>query len=129
MRHALVVLAAFGTLAVLAGCRAGERMPGRHLLGSCANSPETCQSCNNSEGDCAACAQSAPAGRQGGIGAGLCRGCGGRGCGLCMRGAGRGAEAEGNFTPGPPTAAVTYPYYTVRGPRDFLARNPPSIGP
>jgi hypothetical protein len=29
---------------------------------------------------------------------------------------------------GPPTAAVAYPYYTVRGPRDFLMDNPPSIG-
>jgi hypothetical protein len=30
---------------------------------------------------------------------------------------------------GPPTGAVAYPYYTNRGPRDFLASNPPSIGP
>jgi hypothetical protein len=30
---------------------------------------------------------------------------------------------------GPPTAQVTYPYYTVRGPRDFFAAHPPSIGP
>ena len=30
---------------------------------------------------------------------------------------------------GPPAGAITYPYYTVRGPRDFLAKNPPSIGP
>jgi hypothetical protein len=28
-----------------------------------------------------------------------------------------------------PAAAVAYPYYTVRGPRDFLDRNPESIGP
>ena len=32
------------------------------------------------------------------------------------------------FTPGPPTAQVGYPYYTHRGPRDFLMANPPSIG-
>ncbi|MEM7361869.1 MAG: hypothetical protein AAF335_02550, partial [Bacteroidota bacterium] len=32
------------------------------------------------------------------------------------------------FTPGPPTATVGYPYYTHRGPRDFLLDNPPSIG-
>lgn len=25
---------------------------------------------------------------------------------------------------GPPTATVTYPYYTIRGPRDFLNPNP-----
>ncbi len=33
------------------------------------------------------------------------------------------------YMSGPPTAAVTYPYYTTRGPRDFLLANPPSIGP
>lgn len=33
------------------------------------------------------------------------------------------------YMSGPPTAAVTYPYYTTRGPRDFLLDNPPSIGP
>jgi hypothetical protein len=32
------------------------------------------------------------------------------------------------FTAGPPTATVAYPYYTHRGPRDFLLDNPPSIG-
>ncbi|HZZ26593.1 MAG TPA: hypothetical protein VFE46_01195 [Pirellulales bacterium] len=30
---------------------------------------------------------------------------------------------------GPPAAQVAYPYYTSRGPRDFFANNPPSIGP
>ena len=29
---------------------------------------------------------------------------------------------------GPPTAAYAYPYYTTRGPRDFLLNNPSSIG-
>ena len=29
---------------------------------------------------------------------------------------------------GPTTAQVGYPYYTTRGPRDFLLDNPPSIG-
>lgn len=29
---------------------------------------------------------------------------------------------------GPSTAQVGYPYYTVRGPRDFLQDDPPSIG-
>ena len=31
--------------------------------------------------------------------------------------------------PGPPTAAITYPYYTVRGPRDFFQKYPTPIGP
>lgn len=30
---------------------------------------------------------------------------------------------------GPPAPTVTYPYYTTRAPRDFLSRNPASIGP
>jgi hypothetical protein len=30
---------------------------------------------------------------------------------------------------GPQTGQVVYPYYTTRGPRDFLNPNPPSIGP
>jgi hypothetical protein len=30
------------------------------------------------------------------------------------------AMAPPAYQAGPPTAAVTYPYYTVRGPRDFL---------
>lgn len=29
---------------------------------------------------------------------------------------------------GMPGAVVAYPYYTIRGPRDFLLDNPPSIG-
>lgn len=35
---------------------------------------------------------------------------------------------EYNGPAGPPTAQVAYPYYTTRGPRDFLQNNPPSIG-
>lgn len=51
-------------------------------------------------------------------------GCAGGHCNLAAR---RMANMQG--PPGPPTAAVTYPYYTNRGPRDFLARNPGNIGP
>ncbi|MCU0713163.1 MAG: hypothetical protein MUC43_13975 [Pirellula sp.] len=29
---------------------------------------------------------------------------------------------------GVPAAATAYPYYTVRGPRDFFANNPPNLG-
>ena len=54
---------------------------------------------------------------------GSCHGCGGLGCGLCC---GRRHQA---YTPGPPVGTITYPYYTTRGPRDFLARSPQTIGP
>lgn len=39
------------------------------------------------------------------------------------------AVANQPFRPGAPSAQVAYPYYTHRGPRDFLMANPPSIGP
>jgi hypothetical protein len=41
----------------------------------------------------------------------------------------RDSGGEYEFAAGPPTGATSYPYYTTRGPRDFLARNPRSIGP
>jgi len=49
-----------------------------------------------------------------------------RRCGPACRG---GRDCEEVFDPGPPTGAITYPYYTVRGPRDFLAEYPRPIGP
>ena len=45
------------------------------------------------------------------------------GC-LCNSG-----DQNHNCAPGPPTGQTAYPYYTLRGPRDFLLGNPPSIGP
>lgn len=39
------------------------------------------------------------------------------------------AVANQPFQAGAPSAQVAYPYYTHRGPRDFLMDNPPSIGP
>ena len=56
---------------------------------------------------------------------GICARCGLRGCGGC---GGLGMQADA-FTPGPAMGAVSYPYYTMRGPRDFLATNPTPIGP
>ncbi len=75
-----------------------------------------------------------------GRGGGGCSACGGSGCGLCQRMVGRVAsgfcphsggypEAYNDYTPSPPSGQVAYPYYTTRGPRDFLSSNPPSIGP
>jgi hypothetical protein len=51
------------------------------------------------------------------------------GCRSCGFGGGPSADDQLYNEPGPPTGAITYPYYTTRGPRDFLARNPASIGP
>ncbi|MBX7075318.1 MAG: hypothetical protein K1X71_19425 [Pirellulales bacterium] len=53
------------------------------------------------------------------------------GCSDCARRHGGGGEsyAGPQGPPGPPVGQVAYPYYTTRGPRDFLARNPGDIGP
>jgi hypothetical protein len=71
-----------------------------------------------------------------------CGGCGdggcGGGCSSCGGGGGPGSYAargprnsggQPAFDDGPPGGQVAYPYYTNRGPRDFLARDPRSIGP
>ena len=63
-----------------------------------------------------------------------CNNCGSSDSCGCGRGGAGGRHYSGPNTEeytdsGPPSAAVTYPYYTTRGPRDFLARNPRGIGP
>jgi hypothetical protein len=62
--------------------------------------------------------------------------CGADGCGLHgyfasgWRGGCHNQDYRQDQPPyGPQTAQVAYPYYTIRGPRDFLVDNPPSIGP
>jgi hypothetical protein len=55
-------------------------------------------------------------------------GCGRPDCPRCGRGGG-GQEAGDPGEAGPATGAITYPYYTLHGPRDFLQRTPSPIGP
>src|SRR3954465_5875389 len=63
-------------------------------------------------------------------GRGYCGGGPGVGCSGCpFCGCGPSGDQNYNFNPGPPVAQTAYPYYTLRGPRDFLLNNPPSIGP
>lgn len=63
-------------------------------------------------------------------GRGYCGDGPGVGCGVCnVCGCGPSGDHNYNFNPGPPVAQTAYPYYTLRGPRDFLLGNPPSIGP
>lgn len=47
--------------------------------------------------------------------------------GLLGHNTGAAIQSQG-FQAGPPSAQVAYPYYSHRGPRDFLLDNPPSIG-
>jgi hypothetical protein len=98
--------------------------------------------CNN----CGACDQGGQCGPCGDYDYSACgncnRGCcpGGCCCGCCETYAGCCCKTQGpgccssgdhqyNFNPGPPVGQVAYPYYTVRGPRDFLLKNPAPIGP
>jgi hypothetical protein len=62
---------------------------------------------------------------------GYCLNCGGPPSpgGECCPCCGPSGDHVYTFNPGPPTGQTAYPYYTLRGPRDFLLGNPPSIGP
>jgi hypothetical protein len=52
-------------------------------------------------------------------------------CNACGLGICRDGGQAGPALPSqqPPVAAITYPYYTTRGPRDFLQQTPSPIGP
>lgn len=117
MKRAIFSLMTVAVFVGLVGCISQHgRRPWACMGGSCVQAPENCQSCNE------------PCDNGGDPGRVLrCHGCGGLGCKLCCHG--RAVEAPEAAPSGPPTGAVTYPYYTTRGPRDFLAKNPPSIGP
>ncbi len=102
MRHALYVLLAVSVLAGMVGCCCDRS----------ALSPQ-CQglsawlrgSCDRAPATCQCCDDCIPCGPQ------------------------RFRQCDEQCASGPPTGAIAYPYYTTRGPRDFLANNPRSIGP
>jgi hypothetical protein len=110
----------------LTGCVTQHgRRPWACMGGSCAQAAETGRSCDAGCGaSCdATCGASCDPG--GVEDPPKCR----RGCrARALRSQPVIVEAE-QAPAGPATGAVTYPYYTTRGPRDFLAKNPPSIGP
>jgi hypothetical protein len=85
------------------GCLCGGSMPGH-----CPAPGPHCPCCGHGY-CCTCCGPPAP------------------GCPCCCCGAS--GDQNYNFMPGPPVAQTAYPYYTLRGPRDFLLDNPPSIGP
>jgi hypothetical protein len=69
------------------------------------------------------------AGKPPGCGGNVCNGsCRGR-CPLAQKAARLCAYGACGGSQGPQHGQVTFPYYTIRGPRDFLNPNPPSIGP
>jgi len=115
MRCALI-LTAVAVLAGLTGCASTTAQCGPGcMVGTCADAPDTCASCTAGCGSCA---------DPGGVvcDPGTSQGTSLLGCLSCRR-------WRKPCNPGPPAGAITYPYYTLRGPRDFLASNPRSIGP
>ena len=123
MKRALLMLVAIALTAGLAGCRSSQCgcLTGM-VRGTCQDAPENCGGCGEDGMACgpAGCAPSGMMGK-GGFRGGFCNTCRGIGCMMC-----RGQQM---INPGPPTGTTTYPYYTTRASRDFLASQPRSIGP
>jgi hypothetical protein len=127
MKRALFSVLMLIVVAGLVGCKGHNawRRPACTDCG-CAQASDGCQTC---EGGCdntgdGVCDESCTAAK--GFRCRLCKE------GLCKRGLCKerlGEAASEPVAAGPATGAVTYPYYTTRGPRDFLAKNPGSIGP
>lgn len=125
MKRAIFVLSAVCVIGLMSGC-AGGKCGGVH--GSCYRAPENCVSST------ATCPTEACAGegvQQCGFFERIKGRCGNE-CGDCGCECGRphclghcGGRCAGRTCTGP----LPYPYYTLRGPRDFLAPCPPSIGP
>ena len=111
MKRAMYSILTVFVLVGLTGCMTQRgQSPTTYVGESCAQDSENCQSCDDPGEEY--CSDPGRPVR--------CRMCRDRGCRQCC---------EESFTPGPAAGAITYPYYTVRGPRDFFADNPPSIGP
>jgi hypothetical protein len=50
-------------------------------------------------------------------------------CPRCRAGQPMNGQPTGDPSQAPAAASVAYPYYMTHGPRDFLDKNPQSIGP
>jgi hypothetical protein len=87
------------------GCGSGDCGSGDCGPGGCGTDGAPCAECGGAPGGCASC--------------------NGR---LAARRAEKEAATAAEYA-GPMGPQVTYPYYTNRGPRDFLAKNPRDIGP
>jgi hypothetical protein len=135
MKHVFFALAAATLLMTSTGCGICDQMFCRKPGGGCNGCDSGgCGGCGDGAcangGGCANCGNANGGYADGGgcANSGGGQGCLANGCvphGPLPRGAG------GTYVgpEGPPTGAVAYPYYTTRGPRDFLINNPPSIGP
>ena len=139
----LIFVALLATAALSMGCN-GIHKRGGCPGGMCGGGGGQCAACNGGGGGAYAGGGGAYAGG-GAYGGGEYGGC--EACGDGRFAAGGGGGNGGHFggqrgmagvphhfdreyqgPPGPQTAQVAYPYYTTRGPRDYFANNPMSIG-
>lgn len=118
MKRALLLLSAVALLTAAVGCQA----PGGHA----------CRKCQKGLFDYEGRCEDGACGKRGGRGGGDCDdgSCDGARVGLMDRVRGRHASRRADEVgpAGPMAPQYTYPYYTTRGPRDFLLDNPPTIG-
>ena len=107
------------------GCPIGDVMQCSCCADACGECEccDSCTSCNSGlfNRDCGPCDT---CGSRGGCGC-----CATRCVVDCVLGGAPGYEDDFVTAHGPPVGQVGYPYYSVRGPRDFLRNNPPPIGP
>lgn len=142
MRHAIFALMAATLVATSSGCCCFERMfccgcggCGYGHEGPCTGCDGGCYECGNAGGTVTDGYAGGGYGPGPGPGGGY--GPGGPTMAKKQHPAGghplmhqrRNAGGQYEFAAGPPTGGVTYPYYTTRGPRDYLAKNPRGIGP
>lgn len=146
MRHVLLATLALALAGVSSGCKLGQHLgagnQGLHRDAACRdgachqNSPcacggQGCEQCRDGHGNPNEPFYHGNLGQpqRGGLfsslhgGAGGPGGAGGAGGGMQM------PPPNAQPAPGPSAGNVSYPYYTTRGPRDFLSANPRGIGP
>lgn len=114
------------------GCNLFPRYCGSCGCGNCGGGGCVCGDCCQAWGPGCCCGWSGEYDCSPYACCGGCGNCGGAGCPCCAAGPGcccASGDHRYNFAPGPPTAQTAYPYYTVRGPRDFLQNNPQPLGP
>lgn len=102
-------------------CGCGDGCPGPYDCSPC-NSPAW--GCNG-YGYCQAQCRGMCHGAGAILASGFCGCCGAPAPSCCCNS----GDQNYNFMPGPPVGQTAYPYYTLRGPRDFLRNNPPKLGP
>ncbi len=118
MKRAMLMLIAGAALIALCGCsHPFADGSGHRLFANHSGDPN----CPASQTPAAPCRHGVCEGPPG-----PCVLCGG--CGTGTNGTGL-LHCCGGPAPGGAPGGVTYPYYTLRGPRDYFTDNPPSIGP